>query len=275
MLMTMLCAVIGAVIAAVITVFGNLVNDVSDIWIPVVLFLGCTVAVALVIIVSILIASLFINVKKPLKKISRFWWALYNFVNPFLIFWAGIDVKKTEYETLGDGPYLFVVNHRSNFDTMLISKYYRKYDILMVSKPGNFKIPIAGPAIYKSGFLCMPRNDPRGALNVVNKAVDYLKAGKYSIGICPEGTRNKTGIDLLPFKNGCLKMATRANVPIVVICINGTENVHKRFPFRRTKVYFDLIKVIQPEEYQGKSTNDLGAEISLLMQEKIDEHNKK
>lgn len=273
MTMTFVSAVIGAIASALTTIFGNLCDNVWDFWIPVLLFVGYTVAAAFCIILAIFIASLFIDAKKPLKKISKFWWALYNFVNPFLIFWAGADVKITEKEKLGDGPYLFVVNHRSNFDTMLISKIYRKYDILMISKPGNFKIPIAGAAIYKSGFLCMPKDDPKGSLGVVTKAVDYLKEGKYSIGLCPEGTRNKTGTNLLPFKNGCLKIATRSEVPIVVICINGTENIHKHFPFKRTKVYFDLIKVIKPEDYSGKTTAQIGDEIRALMQEKIDEHN--
>lgn len=272
MFMTLLSAVLGAATAVLVTAQCGLFSGIKDIWIPLLLFIGFTVLAAALIILTLFIATLFVNKKKEQEKPDKVWFCLYNIVNSFLCFWSGMSVERTENEKLGDGPYFFVTNHRSNFDTMLISMYYKKYKPLMVSKPGNFNIPIAGPAIHKAGFLCMPKDDPRKSLTVVNKASEYLKEGEYSIGLCPEGTRNKDGIDLLPFKNGCFKMATKANAPIVVICINGTEKVHKNFPFKRTKVYFDLIKVIKPDEYQGKTTTEIGDEIRRLMLENINSH---
>ncbi len=272
MLMTIISAIMGAGFTALITVLGGLYTDISDIWIPILLFIGCTVGSALLLIVLLFIATSFINVHKPVKKPSKFWFCMYNIVNSFLILWSGIDLKINEKEKLGEGPYMFVINHRSNFDTMIVSKVYKKYKPLMVSKPGNFKIPIAGPAIHKSGFLLMPKTDPKNALAVIGQAVDYLKEGEYSIGICPEGTRNKHRRDLLPFKNGCFKIALRAGVPIVVLCVNGTENITKNFPFKRTKVYLDLIKVIKPEEIENKHTSEIGEEVRALMYECINSY---
>ncbi len=269
MLMTIICVIAGIISSALITILNDLCSSIGDIWIPALLFLGCTVCFAAASIVALFIATLFVDMKKPVKKPSKVWFFLYNVFNEFLVFWAGINLKITENEKLGDGPYLFVINHRSDFDTMLLSQYYKKYNILMVSKPGNFKIPIAGPAIKKSGFFCMPKDDPRESLRVVNLAADYLKEGKYSVGVCPEGTRNKKSRDLLPFKNGCFKMAVKANVPIVVFCVNGTEEIHKNFPFKRTKVYLDLLKVITPDDYKGKSTTEIGDYVRDLMLENI------
>jgi len=274
MLMTIICALLGAVLSAVVTVAKNLYKGISDAWIPVCLFLLFTVASATVIILTVFIMTLFIDVKKPVKKPNKVWFAIYNFINSFLITWSGIDLKITENEKLGKGPYLFVINHRSNFDTMIVSKLYKRYKPIMISKPGNFKIPIAGPAIHEAGFLCMPRDDMKGALNVVNQAVEYLEEGKYSVGLCPEGTRNKHDRGLLPFKNGCLKIALRSKVPVVVLCVDGTEKVHKNFPFKRTKVYFDLIKIIKPEEHEEKNTVKLGEEIGELMLKTINSHQK-
>lgn len=272
MLMTLISAIMGAALSALITVSCGLVTDFADIWIPILLFIGCTVGSAFLIIFVLFIATLFINTKKPVTKPSKVWFALYNMVNSFLIVWSGMDIKINEREKLGDGPYLFVVNHRSNFDPMIVSKVYKKYKPLMVSKPANFKIPIAGPAIHKSGFLLTPREDPKLALNTIAKAVGYLNQGEYSIGLCPEGTRNKHRRDLLPFKNGCLKIALRSGVPIVVLCLDGTEKVAKNFPFKRTKVYLDLIKVIKPEEIAGKHTAEVGEEIRNLMHDCIASH---
>lgn len=274
MLMTIICAILGVTLSIVVTATNNLYNGISDIWIPICLFFAFTIASAATMILIVLILTLFVDVKKPVKKPNKVWFAIYNFINSFLVAWAGINLKVKENEKLGKGPYLFVINHRSNFDTMIVSVLYRKYKPIMISKPGNFKIPVAGPAIHEAGFLCMPRDDAKGALNVVNEAVNYLEEGKYSIGLCPEGTRNKNGRELLPFKNGCLKIALRSKTPIVVLCVDGTEKIHKNFPFKRTKVYFDLIKVISPEEYEGKNTQQLGAEIAELMLKTINSHQK-
>ncbi len=272
MLMTLISAIMGAAFSALITVSCDLFAGISDIWIPILLFIGCTVGSAFLIILVLFIATLFIDTHKPVDKPSKVWFFLYNMVNSFLIVWSGMDIKINEREKLGDGPYLFVVNHRSNFDPMIVSKVYKKYKPLMVSKPGNFKIPVAGPAIHKAGFLLMPREDPKLALNTIAKAVDYLKQGEYSVGLCPEGTRNKHRRDLLPFKNGSLKIALRSGVPIVVLCLDGTEKVAKNFPFKRTKVYLDLIKVIKPEEIEGKHTSEVGEEIRNLMHDCIASH---
>ena len=52
------------------------------------------------------------------------------------------------------------------------------------------------------------------------------------------------------------------------------EKLHKNFPFKRTRVYFDLIKVIKPEEYEEKNTVKLGEEIGELMLKTINSHQK-
>ena len=52
---------------------------------------------------------------------------------------------------------------------------------------------------------------------------DYLKSG-FSMCIFPEGTRSKDGT-LGEFKGGSLKMAQKANVPIVPVAITGTHAI--------------------------------------------------
>lgn len=272
MLMTLVSALIGACCAAAVVVAYSLVNNWYDFWIPALLFVGFTVLTALAIIILLFISTLFIDTKKPQKGASKFYFHIYNFVNDFLVVWCGAKIKHVEKEKLGKGPYMFVINHRSNFDTMIISHYYKKYYPLMISKPSNFKIPVAGPYIYKVGFLVLPRNDNRAGLAVINRATEYLKEGEYSIGICPEGTRNKGRRDLLPFKDGCFKIAMRASAPIAVFAIDGSENIAKNFPFKRGKVYFTLLKVITPEEYAGKNTHEVGKMVHDLMYAEISSH---
>ncbi|MBR2933902.1 MAG: hypothetical protein IKC33_06280, partial [Clostridia bacterium] len=67
----------------------------------------------------------------------------------------------------------------------------------------------------------------------------------------------------------CFKIPLRANVPIVVTTIEGTEKIHKNFPFKRTRVYLDVLKVIKPCEYEGKTATVVGQEVRALMLENL------
>lgn len=265
MLFFIISLILGVATSGLTTYFCGLYNGIEDIYIPILLTLAFFVAWSAAQFIITLIMTLFINTKKPIKKPSKFWLGMYNYMDAFVLTVARLKIVTTGNEKLGDGPYQFVFNHRSNFDPMIASKVYKKYKPLMISKETNFKIPLAGPVIHKAGFLCLHREDNREGLKVILKAADYLKQGEYSIGIFPEGTRNQHKRNLLPFKNGCFKIAMRANVPIAVVCINGTEKITSRSPLKRTVINVDLIKVITPDEYQGMHTNEVGNMVKELM----------
>lgn len=69
-------------------------------------------------------------------------------------------------------------------------------------------------------------------------ALDYLKRGS-AIGIFPEGTRNKTDAELLPFKIGAVYLAQKSEATIVPFAVTGdfkfrSKNTMVRFgePFK-------------------------------------------
>ena len=75
----------------------------------------------------------------------------------------------------------------------------------------------------------------RSAHNGVAKAeaIRYLKMGS-AVGLFPEGTRNRTEAELLPFKKGAAKMAREINCPIVPFAVTGeykfrSKNLMVRF----------------------------------------------
>lgn len=96
-----------------------------------------------------------------------------------------------------------------------------------------------------------------------------MKKQEVSIGIYPEGTRSKSG-ELLPFHNGVFKIAQKANVPIAVLSVNGTEHIAKNIPFRKTDVHLDVLEVIPADEVAATKTETMGQRI----REKL-EHNRK
>ena len=272
MLMTIFCALFSAALTAVTAIFGGIRGWFLLFVVP--LFIGYfLLAIVLVLSVAFLL-SITENVTKTRTKPIKFFLFLFNFVDSFICVWSGARLIVTGEEKLDKTKkYLFIFNHRSNFDPMLLAKRFRKFDILMISKPDNFKIPVVGRSIHKAGYMPIDRENDREAMKTIIQSANYLKSGDYSIGVCPEGTRNKKDLDLLPFRHGAFKIATKANAPIAVIAINGCEKIHKNFPFRRTVVYIDVVDVISPDDYAGKTTTDISDEAATKIRQAIKTRN--
>ena len=183
--------------------------------------------------------------------------------------YAGVRVHLSGLEKLPDGPFLFVSNHRSMFDPLVVMGWLSKYNISFVSKPSNLVLPIAGITARHAGFLSLDRENNREALKTILLAADYLKRGVCNIGIYPEGTRSKTR-EMLPFHAGSFKIAQKAGVPVVVACSHGTENVKNCFFFQRTPVYLDILTVIDADRVKTTGTGELAEEARRLIQTRLD-----
>jgi len=98
--------------------------------------------------------------------------------------------------------------------------------------------------------------------------VDLINKDTVSVCVYPEGTRSKT-CELLPFHSGVLKIAQKANVPIVVMTAQGTENIKDNFPFKKSPIKMDILDVL-PAEYVKKTRSYfLGKEIYEMMLNKL------
>lgn len=194
----------------------------------------------------------------------------------FMCFFFRIKVVCSGKDLLpGDSRFLVVSNHRSNLDPIVSNATFAGKEISWVAKKSLFKVPIAKSFMYKCNFLCMDRDDIRQSLRVINKAAEYIKEDIVSIGIYPEGTRNKTEEVMLPFKPGAFKIAQKAGVPIAVMTIVNTADVIKRFPWRSTRVYIDVIKVYTAEEVASRKTNEIAEEAEKLMRDNVVEAKKR
>ena len=72
---------------------------------------------------------------------------------------------------------------------------------------------------------------------------------------------------MLPFHDGVFKIAQRAEAPVVVVGIRGSEKVHSRAPWKKTVVYVDVLDIIGAETVKALSSHD----ISESVREKIAE----
>ena len=192
----------------------------------------------------------------PLERqepISRF---ASRCIGRLLCAYGGVRLRILGEDKLPAEPFLLVANHRSMFDPLLVAGYLDRHNIAFVSKPENLRIPLLGDIAYALGYLAIDRENDRAALKTILQAADYLKRGVCSMGIYPEGTRNR-GEGLLPFHPGSFKIAQRANVPLVIAVTRGTERLHRRLFLRPTKVELEILEVVPAERVKAMSTREL------------------
>lgn len=212
--------------------------------------------------------SLTLSRNKEYKKLSKVNTAIMLSWFEYFLLFMRTKINVTGLEKIPDNQRLMIVaNHRSNFDCFVISTVIKKQYICYISKPENFKIAFAGRIAKRAMNLSIPRGDLKGALKTLLKAIEYLKSDFSSICVFPEGTRSKSG-EILEFKPGCFKIAEKAECPVVVLYMDGTEKIHSNFPWHKTKVMFDVLKVYTPEEVKNYNTVSLSDEIRGLMVQK-------
>ncbi len=211
-----------------------------------------------------------VDKNKPVEgKVSRYFRYMTISTVDAIIKIARVRVKVTGKELLPtDRRFMLVSNHLSRFDPMICMAKLHKTPLMFVSKPENFKIPIAGAYVHKCKFLSIDRENPRNALSTLNTCAELLKSGELSVGIYPEGTRSKTG-ELGEFHDGVFKIARDSKAPIVVMTLHGPENIPKNFPWRSTRVEMRIVRVIEPEEYAGMRMGPISAMVRDIIQQDL------
>lgn len=238
--------------------------------------IGAILAFGILAFSVVIITSLFINTKKVYNKDNRYCRFLINLSTFCTMRFCNVHFHVTGKEKLPSKKtrILLISNHRSNFDPIAGWYVFRKYQIAYITKPENLKIPFYGKIIQKC--CCMPinRENPRLAIPTIERSIKLLKSDAVSVGVYPEGTRSKT-LELLPFHASVFKIATKAEVPVVVTTIHGTEKIHKNFPFKRTDVYIDILEVISAEEVKSIKSVELSDKCEALIKANMDKYNEK
>lgn len=213
--------------------------------------------------------ALFVNPKKNYTNDSKLFRTILNAVSVIALKIMRVKIQVSGEEKLPHGQkLLFVGNHRSNFDPIITWYSLRDWKIAYISKASNFKIPIFGRIIRRCCFMAIDRESPRKAINTINQASELLKSKEVSVGVYPEGTRSKNG-ELLPFHNGVLRVAQKANASIAVVILKGTEKIHKNYPFHRTYVEMTIAEVIPSEQVSSIRSAELGDKVRNIIENNL------
>lgn len=211
------------------------------------------------------IGSVFADLDKPCEKHSRFFRFYANGIISSIKQLFRISVCVSGMELLPKEKFLLAGNHRSALDPLLEMSFFREYRIGFVAKQELYKIPVICKIMHKCFCLPLNRSKPHEGIKMINQAARIIQSQTASIGIYPEGTRSESDT-LLPFRSGAFKIAQRANCPVVVVVIRNSEKAARRTPFRRTKVYIDVVGIVSADEVSRCTATQLSDTVRQMME---------
>ena len=214
--------------------------------------------------------SITVPANKKGRHIMPFLNGLRILVVPFLrlMFPFRFYGKKVE-----DGACVYICNHYQLFDAM--------YPICTTWEGVHI---IAKDSVSKSWFLSrfarrIKTINAKRDGNDARVIIDSLKCLKNGEKICifPEGTRNKSGVGMLPFKSGASVMAIKGKAPIVPMLIYKKPRLFRMNhiligePFELSEYYDLKLTEEQIKEADGKlyqKLMDMRAEHDVFLQNK-------
>ncbi|NLL30460.1 MAG: 1-acyl-sn-glycerol-3-phosphate acyltransferase [Clostridiales bacterium] len=143
-------------------------------------------------------------------------------VNRYLKKYANIKIEGFENIDKAKGTKIFICNHLSNSDGLILDKLLReKYDPTFVAgiKLSNDPITKLGIEMVKTVNI-KPNSADKEA---ITKIVKMVRGGE-NLLIFPEGTRSRTGA-MIEGKKGILLIARLTKAEIVPIGMTGTEKL--------------------------------------------------
>lgn len=234
----------------------------------------------LVLSIPFVFAERIIGKKNPDAR-SRRCLAVVQFMFRFLLWVSGTKVVVEGRENIpADQAVLYVGNHRSYFDILI--GYTTVPGLLgFVAKKEMMRYPVLKNWMEYVQCLFLDREDTREALKTILEGIEKVKQG-ISIWIFPEGTRNKNSnaADLLPFKEGSLKIAEKTGCPVIPVAMLGNDEIFEQhIPFirsRKVKIRYGTpveIKKLPPE--LRKKSGVYIREIIILMLKEMQEDGKR
>lgn len=170
-----------------------------------------------------------------------------------------------------DESVLYVSNHRSYFDILV---GYTSVPTLtgFVAKKEMSKIPFISVWMGYLNCLFLNRDNIREGLKTVLQGIELIKKG-YSVFISPEGTRNQQK-EMLPFKEGSLKMAEKSGCAIIPVSISNTDNIFENhMPWvRKAHVIIEFGKPIYTQDLDSENRKFIGAYVQNIIKNTLEKN---
>lgn len=175
-----------------------------------------------------------------------------------------VTVKSYGLENIPkENGFIFYPNHQGLYDVLnFLESCPVPFAFVIKKEMGN--VFLVRRVIKALGAICIDREDVRQSMQVINQVAEEVKRGRNFL-IFAEGTRSKNGNQLLPFKGGSFKSATKAKCPIVPCALIDSFKPFDEKSIQPVTVKVIYLPPIYYEEYKGKKT----VEIAEIVKERI------
>lgn len=179
------------------------------------------------------------SIKKNHFRYAYFFIRLWSFGMFYVMGFRYSLIRKTKSKIDKNKQYIFISNHSSIMDIMLMCILQPHHPLCFVGKKELEKIPIFG-TIYRRICVLVDRNSAQSRADVYKKCAERMVKGD-SIVIFPEGgVPDDTTIVLDRFKDGAFNLASQHQFPIAVYTFVGLKEM---FPFEHSKGFPGRVKV--------------------------------
>jgi 1-acyl-sn-glycerol-3-phosphate acyltransferase len=203
--------------------------------------------------IIIMFPLLFISILK--EKWYPYFFVLARVWAKSILFTSGFYYKIERETQLEKGKsYMFVANHTSMTDIMLMLIIIGKHPFVFVGKVELAKIPLFG-FFYKRTCILVDRANSKSRLAVFERAQQRLNRG-FSICIFPEGgVPTDESIVLDEFKDGAFRLAIEHQIPIVPITFADNKK-RLSYTFLSGSPGLMRAKIHRPIATAGKDLSD-------------------
>ena len=194
-------------------------------------------------------------------------------VVPKIIKKGRIELKCYGLENLPEKSGYFVApNHQGLFDPVAIFSTHER-PIRAIVKKELTSVILVKDVLKMLEFVPMDRSNVRGSAKIIKYVANEVANGQ-NFFVFPEGTRSKKGNQILDFKGGTFKSATKAKAPIVPVAIIDSYKVFDRNTIKKTTAQIHYLKPIYYDEYKDLHTNDIAKLVHDRVEECIKEYDK-
>jgi putative phosphoserine phosphatase/1-acylglycerol-3-phosphate O-acyltransferase len=134
-----------------------------------------------------------------------------------------VDVVRGREHLWSSRPCVFIFNHQSKLDPIIVMKLLRE-EFTGVAKKEAKNVPFFGQVFQLAGVAFVDRGNTAQARKALEPAVLKIRDERMSLCIAPEGTRSVTP-RLGRFKKGPFHIAMQAEVPMVPIVLRNVGEV--------------------------------------------------
>ncbi len=172
----------------------------------------------------------------------------------------------------GDDAVVYISNHRGFFD--IIATYPVFKDCTgFIAKKEMRTWPLLGWWMSSVYCLFLDRKDHRQGIATIIQGAKNVQNG-ISMWVFPEGTRSKVEGEMLPFKHGSFKMATKAQAAIIPVAINGSGKIFDdHVPIIKSgKVRVEFMEPIETKDLTPEEIQQLPDRVHALIEEKVKQY---